>query len=73
MKGPWLENRSDLMEHLAALEDKISAWADQKAAADGLTDQLAKMHHSMTFLKEAEANPTHRLYRDAQKGLSQVA
>ena len=63
MKGPWLENRNELMEHLATLEDKINAWADQRAAADVLTDQLAKMHHSMTFLKEAEANPTnHRLY-----------
>ena len=62
-KGPWLENRTELLEHLATLEDKISGWSDQKAAADGLTDQLAKLHHSMTFLKEAEANPTsHRLY-----------
>ena len=62
MKGPWLKNRHDLIEHLGALEDRITAWVDQKAAADGLTDQLAKMHLSMAFLKEAEANPTHRLY-----------
>ena len=62
MRGPWSENKEDLLKVLGTLDDRLAAWTEQKATVDGLTERLSRMHHSMAILKEAEANPGHRLY-----------
>jgi PI-3-kinase-related kinase SMG-1 len=62
MKGPWMDNRTELLELLSGMEDRLVAYAEQKIVIGGIIKQLSKMHHSMAILKEAEANPSHRLY-----------
>lgn len=62
IKTPWLENKTRLFSDLTSLEDKLGSWMDIRSGVDGLNDKLAKMHQSMSILKEAESNPNHRLY-----------
>ena len=62
IKTPWLQNKARLLTDLTTLEDKLETWMDLRSGVDVLNDHLAKMHQSMSILKEAESNPNHRLY-----------
>ena len=62
IRGPWLENQSSLSTSLAVVEDGLNLWIDETISIQQLNDYLTKLHHGMSILKEAEANPGHRLY-----------
>ena len=62
IRGPWLENQTNLSAALAGVEDGLNLWLDVTTNIQQLNDYLTKLHHGMSILKEAEANPGHRLY-----------
>ena len=62
IRGPWLENQGHLTTALAGVEDGLNLWLDESVNIHQLNDYLTKLHHGMSILKEAEANPRHRLY-----------
>ena len=62
MKTPWLENRLELEETLSKMENNIGSWLDVSSNLELANELLSKMHHNMSILKEAEANPNHKLY-----------
>ncbi len=62
MKGIWMEHKVSLAKVVAKMEDGLLGWLDIHAGTESLTEFLSQMHHSMSVLKEAEANPNHRLY-----------
>lgn len=62
IRGPWLENQGNLIQALAGVEDGLNLWLDVTHNIQQLNDYLTKLHHGMSILKEAEANPGHRLY-----------
>ncbi len=62
MKGAWTEHRGAMLDVLSALEDALLAWLDVHSGTESLAELLSQMHHSMSVLKEAEANPNHRLF-----------
>ena len=62
IRGPWLENQGHLVNSLASVEDGLNLWLDVTLNIHQLNDYLTKLHHGMSILKEAEANPGHRLY-----------
>ncbi len=62
MKGVWLEHKDSLLKVLGKLEDNLLSWLDVHEGTESLNDFLSQMHHHMSILKEAEANPNHRLY-----------
>ena len=62
IRGPWLENQGQMIKALAGVEDGLNLWLDETINIHQLNDYLTKLHHGMSLLKEAEANPLHRLY-----------
>ena len=50
------------MVPLAGVEDGLNLWLDETVNIHQLNEYLMKLHHGMSLLKEAEANPRHRLY-----------
>ena len=62
IRGPWLENQGHIVTTLAGVEDGLNLWLDETVNIHQLNDYLTKLHHGMSILKEAEANPRHRLY-----------
>jgi hypothetical protein len=47
----------------AQVEEGLSGWLELEATAGRRTERLAGLHRSMSLLKEAEVNPSHRLHR----------
>jgi hypothetical protein len=47
---------------MTAVEEALTAWLDQNSNLQQLTGTLSRLHIAMALLKEAEANPGHRLY-----------
>ncbi len=45
------------------VEEGLSGWLELEATAGRRTERLAGLHRSMSLLKEAEVNPSHRLHR----------
>ena len=62
IRGPWLENQTQMITALAGVEDGLNLWLDETVNSHQLNEYLTKLHHGMSILKEAEANPRHRLY-----------
>ena len=62
IRGAWLENRNSLVVSMTAVEEALTAWLDQNVNLQQLTGSLARLHSGMSLLKEAESNPSHRLY-----------
>lgn len=64
MKGSWMANKATLTCDLSAIEDGLASWVEQHGGLQLLKDTSAKLHKSMSILKEAEAasTTTHRLY-----------
>jgi len=47
---------------MTAVEEALTAWLDQNSNLQQLTGNLSRFHSGMALLKEAEANPSHRLF-----------
>jgi hypothetical protein len=62
IRGAWFENRNSLVVAMTAVEEALTAWLDQNVNLQQLTGSLARLHSGMSLLKEAESNPSHRLY-----------
>ena len=62
IRSRWLDNQSQFTSALCAVEDNFNVWLDVHAGILNCNEFLTKLHLGMSALKEAEANPSHRLY-----------
>lgn len=62
IRGAWFDNRTNLVVAVTSVEEALTAWLDQNVNIQQLGGNLARLHTGMSLLKEAEANPSHRLY-----------
>ena len=62
IRGAWFDNRTNLVVAVTSVEEALTAWLDQNVNIQQLSGNLARLHTGMSLLKEAEANPSHRLY-----------
>ena len=62
IRGAWFENRTCLVVAMTSVEEAVTSWLDQNVNLQQLIATLARLHSAMSLLKEAEANPSHRLY-----------
>jgi len=62
MKSTWMSNKADLSRDVYAMEDLLTCWLDESSNLQIHRDSLSKLHKAISILKEAEANPSHKLY-----------
>lgn len=62
IRGDWIENRNNFVVAMTAVEEALTAWTEQTASLHQLDASLTRLHRGMTLLKEAETNPSHRLF-----------
>lgn len=61
MKMSWSQNKEGLEGVVNLVEEKIAELTEIIADVECRQDELSNMHQAMSTLKEAEANPNHRL------------
>ena len=62
IRSRWLDNQSHFTNALSLVEDNFNLWLEVFAGIQNYNEYLTKLHLGMSALKEAEANPSHRLY-----------
>ena len=62
IRSRWLDNQSQFTSALCAVEDNFNVWLEVHAGIQNCNEFLTKLHLGMSALKEAETNPSHRLY-----------
>ena len=62
IKSRWLENQTQMLNSFCSVEDNFNFWIELSHNSQQLNEYMSKLHLGMSSLKEAEANPSHRLY-----------
>ena len=62
MRGTWMTNKASLSRDVFAIEDLLSCWLDESSNLHIQRESLSKLHKAISILKEAEVNPSHKLY-----------